>query len=291
MPRDYAKRPAATSGRQSHQQQSHAGLWIFTIVLFITFTLGLVFLGKYRQHHHAISSKNKTTTTVTTDINTQPSVATTEEAIRIIATSGSNNKNGSNKSASKNSSNANRSNRTNGKPTLPNKQQQKLSAQLQSPLQPQKLQFEFTTPEALEKAAAQKIATENKIAAKAQTESSSQAIQSSATAQAQQQAAATAGATSSTISATLPAPTPAAEPISNVPEQYLLDVIKTKNFAMMDKLRAQLALVGYEATVVTLTEKNSSYYQITLGPYEKDAALAKQKSLASNKIRATLRKL
>ena len=48
MTRDYVKRSNAYRGRR--QNQSHAGLWLFTIALFILFTLGLVYLGQYHQH-------------------------------------------------------------------------------------------------------------------------------------------------------------------------------------------------------------------------------------------------
>ena len=49
MTRDYAKRSAQK--KKTKKKSSHFGLWLFVLLLFTTFTFGLVYLGKYKQQH------------------------------------------------------------------------------------------------------------------------------------------------------------------------------------------------------------------------------------------------
>ena len=82
-----------------------------------------------------------------------------------------------------------------------------------------------------------------------------------------------------------------AQPSASSKEQYILEIMKAKNYKAVDRERAILALIGVEANVIKIKEKNNVYFKLTLGPYGQDAALAKQQILAKNKIKTVVNKV
>lgn len=193
MKNDYARLAATGRRRRYSNNQSHAGLWLFTIFLFVIFTLGLVFLGKYQRHDlpGTYAKKRKV------------------EVPRIIE-----------------------------KKTNETHLVHKVS------VSPPK--FEFKTPQQASsqadiKNAAKKIALESSVESKKIEDSKA----------------------------------------NNV----MLEVIKTKSKVDAEKMRARLALIGIESTVVKVREQKSIYYKIELGPYDKNTAMVKQQLLKSNHIR------
>jgi cell division protein FtsN len=65
MTKDYAKRYRR---RGSSKNGSHVRLWIFTLLFFFLFTMGLVYLGKYQQQHpyHLKTNKASVESSITT---------------------------------------------------------------------------------------------------------------------------------------------------------------------------------------------------------------------------------
>lgn len=60
MAKDYAKKHHAKKNVKK-KRKSHAFLWFFTLILFVAFTLGLVYLGKHQRaikHHTKTVSKH-----------------------------------------------------------------------------------------------------------------------------------------------------------------------------------------------------------------------------------------
>lgn len=302
--KDYAKRSYSSHNGQNHKE-SHLGLWLFTVVLFIAFTLGLVTLGKYRHHHsrniNIVSSKNKNIT------NTNVDVISASENTRIINTDANataKTRNEENKYIQQSTNNAANGKKNSAQNQLLNQQQeQQLNEQLnkqfnrkkskeQQPQQPQQrqkqeLKFEFTTPAALEAAAAQKIVDENKMHKSAVPTPNPSPTATTITAVSTQQ---NTSINTAAITATSAAPKESVL-TSAAPEQYLLDIVKSKNYIAAEKVRAHLALIGYEANVVTIAEQKNTYYSINLGPYTKNDAIAHQKLLTRNKIKAILHKI
>lgn len=321
--KDYAKRSYSSHNGQNHKE-SHLGLWLFTVVLFIAFTLGLVTLGKYRHHHsrniNIVSSKNKNITNTNVDvisasentriINTDANATAktrAEATIESIATNAdlhNRGKNEENKYIQQSTNNAANGKKNSAQNQLLNQQQeQQLNEQLnkqfnrkkskeQQPQQPQQrqkqeLKFEFTTPAALEAAAAQKIVDENKMHKSAVPTPNPSPTATTITAVSTQQ---NTSINTAAITATSAAPKESVL-TSAAPEQYLLDIVKSKNYIAAEKVRAHLALIGYEANVVTIAEQKNTYYSINLGPYTKNDAIAHQKLLTRNKIKAILHKI
>ncbi len=64
MTRDYAKRN--TYRKNSIKKSFYLGLWLFVLSLFAAFTIGLVYLGKYKQQHHQIQLKKEVIATAPT---------------------------------------------------------------------------------------------------------------------------------------------------------------------------------------------------------------------------------
>lgn len=73
-------------------------------------------------------------------------------------------------------------------------------------------------------------------------------------------------------------------------EKYLLESDKEQDFAKIDKLKAQLALLGFETQLITTMENKVKIYQLTIGPFDnKKIALKNQKTLLQNRIKSTIK--
>lgn len=184
MTRDYARRPAAKTKRK--KSESYFGLWLFTIIIFISFMLGLVYLGKNRQNEHKRENLSKKVETEH-NINISKEIGVMEQ-------------------------------------------------------QKPKLQFDFDTPKRIDKV----TSTEQK----------------------------------------------AVEVKANVIKEakYQLDIAMVKDYTAVDKLKAQLALLGFEARVIPVKEHNVYYYKVFVGFYDKKIALEKQQLLKQHKLSAVMRK-
>jgi|GEM_PF-5022478 len=312
MTRDYAKRSSHShrNQRQRCNTSSNFKMWIFTIVIFILFTLGLAYLGKYRQHH------------------TQ-----TRKLIEEIKVEQQNKK--VMQQASKKLGELKELNLSpeiekigNAETTLPS-----------TPVTTEhnnKLQFEFTTPESTEEVIKEKTkrdtqsnkTTANKSTNKKEDRNNEQDEEDKEVKkikktsnnednrdsnetntedqnshkypqrmqqfwQREQRESTEEQTQETSPTATSPTTSTASQIATTTTKQelYLLEIIEAKNYAMIDRIRARLALMGYEATVITHREQKTVYYRLTLGPYEKNIALAKQRALDKNKMKTTLRKL
>ena len=273
MTKDYANRLNASRRRQAQkrQQESHAGLWVFTIAFFILFTLGLVALGKYRQHSNT-AAKNFTEVT-TSELNLHEAKArdtTTEDAIESIALSKDSKRSEKNDKKDKN-----------------DKSTRGISDAEQH------LQFEFTTPEEIEKAIAhkdKKVVTSDKKAGGAKEEKKDSKEMKDQSMVEEQVETSSEQELMSKIQQVEQQHTKVDQSDAEQGKgRYMLNVIKTKDYASADKMRARLALAGYEANIVTVTEQNVNYYTIVLGPFAtKSEAAKQQKLLAGSKIKAAL---
>ena len=73
---------------------------------------------------------------------------------------------------------------------------------------------------------------------------------------------------------------------------YVLEILKTKDFEVVDHAKAELALVGYEINITTTKSNNSTLYLITVGPYNsKDTAVANQKQLTKYNIKSLVKQM
>lgn len=222
MIRDYATRQCGTGRRRRYSNnQSHAGLWLFTIFLFIIFTLGLVFLGKYHRHGSHIDNVKKGQKEV---------VMQKVGEVKSVRLPGL---------VRQDNSDVGQDDYSVRKST---------TATTETKISPQ---FEFTTPQSLEQDAAQKIAAESSAESKKLSAANAGKIE------------------------------PA---IGHNAEQYMLEVIKTKNRIIAEKMRARLALLGIESNIVAIKEQNTTYYKISLGPYDKQTVAVKQQLLKDNNI-------
>lgn len=222
MIRDYATRQCGTGRRRRYSSnQSHAGLWLFTIFLFIMFTLGLVFLGKYHRHGSRIDNAKKGQKEVVVQKGGEV------KSVRLPALVHQDNNNIEQEEHS-----------------VPKSSKVTTETKI-SP------QFEFTTPQSLVQDAAQKIATESGAESKKLNAANVNKLE---------------------------------QDTGRNSEQYMLEVIKTKNRIVAEKMRARLALLGIESNIVTVKEQNTMYYKISLGPYDKQTAAVKQQLLKDNNI-------
>lgn len=72
---------------------------------------------------------------------------------------------------------------------------------------------------------------------------------------------------------------------------YLLSIIKTKDYATIDHLKAELILLGLNPNIVSVNQNGVIYYAINLGPYkDKEKAYSEEKRLQQNNIRSTILK-
>lgn len=76
---------------------------------------------------------------------------------------------------------------------------------------------------------------------------------------------------------------------TNNSERFILQISSTKKYADADQLKAELALLGFEAYI---EEVNSSLYRVNIGPYfSSQAAETDQKRLAQSNIKSAILKL
>jgi hypothetical protein len=73
---------------------------------------------------------------------------------------------------------------------------------------------------------------------------------------------------------------------------YELNIATLKDFAKADHLKAELALLGFVASITAVYQNNIQKYQVSIGPYddEKKAALDQQK-LKGNQVKSEIKKV
>jgi cell division protein FtsN len=72
---------------------------------------------------------------------------------------------------------------------------------------------------------------------------------------------------------------------------YILEIVKTKDYEAVDHIKAELALLGFEANVTTVKKNKGTAYLVTVGPYEdKTTALNYQKQIQRANISCNLKK-
>ncbi|MBN2690023.1 MAG: SPOR domain-containing protein [Gammaproteobacteria bacterium] len=77
-------------------------------------------------------------------------------------------------------------------------------------------------------------------------------------------------------------------PISN--NRYFLQVASFKSNAEADRLKAELALLGFDANIEQITEGGELWSRVSVGPYStKSAALADKENLVKNNIDSVLK--
>lgn len=219
----------SSSYSRSRKNKSHTRLWIFTLIFFGLFTLGLVQLGKHQKHpHHAVSTQTQTISLP--KLNSE----TTETAIA---------KKQTNETSSSSSV-------TTNKPAV----------------KKTIVQFEFTTPQTKQsklkntKTIAPKPVTANKKATETTTAEASDKINSK-------------------------------PKQANSSSRYVIEIAKINTYAAADRLKARLALIGFEARLNKIKEQKKLYYSLIVGPYDETTATSKQHLLNNNHIHTTLRKL
>jgi cell division protein FtsN len=74
------------------------------------------------------------------------------------------------------------------------------------------------------------------------------------------------------------------------PTGYMVEVLKTKDFEVVDRAKAELALIGYEVNIESFKVNDATKYVVTIGPYKsKDEALKTQKQLLQNDVKSTIK--
>lgn len=74
--------------------------------------------------------------------------------------------------------------------------------------------------------------------------------------------------------------------------RYELEIAHAKTFSAADQLKAELALLGFTASITPIYKQGAQKYYVSIGPYNcKEAATTDQEKLKQNKIRSLLRKL
>jgi hypothetical protein len=80
--------------------------------------------------------------------------------------------------------------------------------------------------------------------------------------------------------------------INNSETIYELAVATVVSFAAADHLKAELALLGFAASITPIYQNNIQKYHVSIGPYaDKDSVLVNQKKLKTNGIKSELRKV
>jgi len=80
--------------------------------------------------------------------------------------------------------------------------------------------------------------------------------------------------------------------ISGIQTEYELEIAIVKDFAAADRLKAELALLGFTASITPIHKHSTQEYSVSIGPYDnKDAATIDQEKLKQDKIKSTLTKM
>jgi cell division protein FtsN len=268
MMHDYAKpRLCGTSRRRRYaDNKSHAGLWLFTVFLFVVFTVGLVLLGKYHRH-------SSYATTYTEHAKREPRQVQVKEVV-VAKRQKQYEESGVHLSPVTSGTNAFVDQETLKRQITEEARVVSTSSNVASTISPK---FEFTTPQAANshvstseqdtaKIAAQRI---EKIAAESEAESKklseSKAVRGGTSIDQLQK-------------------TDEQKKQQKNEEQYMLEVIKSKSKVAAEKMRARLALIGIESSISMIKEQSVTYYKISLGPFDKNTAEVKQQLLKKNGI-------
>lgn len=92
--------------------------------------------------------------------------------------------------------------------------------------------------------------------------------------------AATSVAPASPLAPQSPVAPPSAENSADAGSQYWLQVGTVREYAAVDQLKAQLAMLGLDVTVEKFKADSQLYYRVSVGPYSsRQGALVKQKQL------------
>lgn len=74
--------------------------------------------------------------------------------------------------------------------------------------------------------------------------------------------------------------------------EYELEITAVKDYAAADHLKAELALLGFTASIIPIHSENGQKYSVSVGPYDnKDGATADLERLKQNKISGKLKKV
>ncbi len=84
---------------------------------------------------------------------------------------------------------------------------------------------------------------------------------------------------------------PAKKP-SSIKTEYELEIAIAKDFAAADRLKTELALLGFTASITPIHKQGTQEYLVSVGPYDnKDNANTDQQKLKQNKIKSSLKKM
>ena len=73
---------------------------------------------------------------------------------------------------------------------------------------------------------------------------------------------------------------------------YELEIAIVDDFASADRLKAELALLGFAASIIPIYQHNIQKYRLSTGPYDsKENANSDQQKLKLNKVKSVLRKV
>ncbi|MCK4869760.1 MAG: SPOR domain-containing protein, partial [Gammaproteobacteria bacterium] len=80
-------------------------------------------------------------------------------------------------------------------------------------------------------------------------------------------------------------------PVPKSGVQYVLQIAVVKKFAEADRLKAELALLGFDAFVTKVKSRGGEINRVLVGPYfSKKAAVIDQRRLMQNQIKSILHK-
>jgi len=83
-----------------------------------------------------------------------------------------------------------------------------------------------------------------------------------------------------------------AKKTSGIKTEYELEIAAAKDFAAADRLKAELALLGFTASITPIHKHGTQEYLVSIGPYDnKDGANIDQQKLKQNKIKSSLKKM
>ena len=215
-----------------NNRPSYMGLWLFTIILFVTFTVGLVYLGKHKSNASKIEKEQSHSTITKTKNEEETPKTKTDE------------------------------------------QNQLKQNQLKQNQQEQSFEFyDILTQSKIDNKT-------NKSTAKTPNNNSTDSTNNSTAAE----NTATTNTKASTTEAGNTSTTKAKQKITN----YVLEILRTKDFEVVDHVKAELALIGYEINITKTN--NSSLYVVTVGPYNnKSTALTNQKQLLKYNVKSIVK--
>jgi len=73
---------------------------------------------------------------------------------------------------------------------------------------------------------------------------------------------------------------------------YELEIATVNDFVAADRLKAELALLGFAASITPIYQQGIQKHHICIGPYDnKDNAVADQQRLKLNKVKSVLKKV